>query len=1233
MNFERQKIIESVRAELIGPSRSIHDAKIVTFSNGKLLLSLKDLDGPISWCPPGEIDYQEVLYFFGETPIRKYGIGALHPPGVIHGPNQSIQPNNGDKTDLSNETNEVNNDDGLDDENDITDENDDNYDKEDDDEDNGDDDEASSKIDNTQAVDYDFPVASPDVYKPSTMGITFCIEIDENAKLRLRLPLTKKFFWQNDDELPFQVNGYYEPCLVDEEYSNILKNGKKGNNKVWRRNALNKSDFFKDIPLTSFIDGEKIPLEVNSSSALQLSFEIYPRLYKKLNSWVVTVVLKNNFQLDSKSTTADVINSKILFQTYFEASVLGGKILPYPETQRKFVDLDEDEKSLNLLYSKSQTWAIGHGCAAGWDVEDGEVPGLVYADSLPAVELPSMTPDIEVDGRPLVISMRDLSNLDDSSSSKNQGWNSLELLTTSYYKWILDKKSEAIKLPDEKRLVAQKHLSLCEKCYNRMVNGLNLLKTDSNVLYAFKLTNKAMLLQQISSKKLTKRSTSFNDKLLSISPSFISPETLFEERVENGEKFGSWRAFQIAFLLMSLDGVVNEESDDREIVDLIWFPTGGGKTEAYLGLMSFLMFFKRLNGDPALDYKGTVTIMRYTLRMLTTQQFQRASSLICAMEILRRRSLNLEDKFKILGDSFSIGLWLGGEGSPNTSKSARQEINKYKKGKIKGNPMILTECPWCRCSIGLVADNSKSKPSDKNNKFLGVSEVNEVPRLVCPDNSCDFGKMNPREWIPVEVIDECIYEVPPTLLIATADKLAMLAYKPQASSIFGINSNHGRVIKVSSPPSLIIQDELHLISGPLGTMYGLYESIIEELCSSLVGGVKIKPKIIASTATIRGAADQVKSLYNRDNLQLFPSPGIDMADSFFGKHARNQSGKLKDGRLYLGIHANGYGSVLTSQIRTFSTALFRPTFFHEDKKTDPWWTLLTFYNSIRELGGAKTLFASDIRSRLKYIFRREGVTKENRRKLKAVQEHTSRLSQAEIVEMMDRLSVTYCKENDLSISACLASNIIEVGVDIDRLSLMGIVGQPKSSSSYIQITGRVGRKWWERPGLILTIYNPSKSRDRSHYEQFYSYHRRLYERVEPTSATPFSISALERGMPGAVMIWARLKFRGNLRSQEYLEYVKEASDFIRERSAAIIKNNIDLKRTHDKIDEIEEQIIKKWKMLPQDWYAFPPSPDGEYLMLWPGQYYSTIQESRGLRIPTSMRQVDTTSELGIPAKP
>ena len=400
------------------------------------------------------------------------------------------------------------------------------------------------------------------------------------------------------------------------------------------------------------------------------------------------------------------------------------------------------------------------------------------------------------------------------------------------------------------------------------------------------------------------------------------------------------------------------------------------------------------------------------------------------------------------------------------------------------------------------------------------SHSTEGPLLLCPDGACAFGAEQWNDWLPVEVIDERIYKNPPSLVIATADKFAMVAFRPAAGALFGRSVAGGAAKQLSVPPGLIVQDELHLISGPLGTIYGLYEGIFERLCSQRVGNTWIKPKLIASTATIRGAADQVWALYARTRLQLFPSPGLLMGDSFFGTYARGEDGRLASGRLYLGVHANDYGSVLTTQVRTFSSALFRPYSFNVAHR-DAWWSLLVFYNSIRELGGAKTLFDSDIRSRLKFIFNRENFTPKDRRNLRIVEELTSRLSQAEIVRMMDDLSTVYAEANNKALDVCLASNIIEVGVDIERLSLMGVVGQPKTTAQYIQVTGRVGRRWWERPGLILTIYNPSKSRDRSHFEQFHSYHRRLYERVEPTSATPFALSAIQRGLPGALIAWSR----------------------------------------------------------------------------------------------------------------
>jgi hypothetical protein len=354
-----------------------------------------------------------------------------------------------------------------------------------------------------------------------------------------------------------------------------------------------------------------------------------------------------------------------------------------------------------------------------------------------------------------------------------------------------------------------------------------------------------------------------------------------------------------------------------------------------------------------------------------------------------------------------------------------------------------------------------------------------------------------------------------------------------------------------------------------------------------------------------------------------------MSDSFFGTYARDKHGRLQDGRLYLGIHASDYGSVLTTQVRTFSSALFRPFSFALDRR-DPWWSLLVFYNSIRELSGAKTLFDSDIRSRLKFLFNRENFGHENRRKLRIVEELTSRLSQAEIVGMMDRLSTPYSQSEENNVlDACLASNIIEVGVDIDRLSLMGVVGQPKTTATYIQVTGRVGRRWWERPGLILTIYNPSKSRDRSHFEQFHSYHRRLYERVEPTSATPFALSAIQRALPGALIVWARQHSDAPVQNVgAYADALESGYELLRDRCATIQVLE-DQDRSLQELERVREELELKWGLNPQEWEEFPQNVSGEYLMLWPGRFYTRLQKDRGVVVPSSMRQVDGSAELNI----
>jgi Helicase conserved C-terminal domain len=370
------------------------------------------------------------------------------------------------------------------------------------------------------------------------------------------------------------------------------------------------------------------------------------------------------------------------------------------------------------------------------------------------------------------------------------------------------------------------------------------------------------------------------------------------------------------------------------------------------------------------------------------------------------------------------------------------------------------------------------------------------------------------------VIDEDIYDRRPTIVIGTVDKFAMLAWRPRAKSLFGLNENGNRI---SSPPGLIIQDELHLISGPLGSMAGLYEGVIEDLCSDYRSAVVVKPKIVCSTATIRRFHEQAKSLFARANTALFPQPGLTIADSFFSSYARKNDGELAPGRMFVGVYAPALGSIQTAEVRTLTTLLQAPCEMPDDAR-DPWWTTLAFFNSLRELGTAATLFQSDIPDRLKILRRRRGLEYKQLRRLYEVMELTSRLRSDEVPKAIEALEIVAdgrARQGKYPVDACLASNIIEVGVDIDRLSMLVIVGQPKSTSQYIQVAGRVGRRWYERPGLVVTIFGPNSSRDRSHYEKFRSYHERLYAQVEPTSVTPYSAPVLDRALHAAMVAYVR----------------------------------------------------------------------------------------------------------------
>lgn len=1212
---ERSELIEWIRGELVGPSRPLTESAVVEFVDREFVDSAPLRHGPLAWRPAQDADLQEVLYFARETPHRKYGAGLLHPESA-----PTTTPSEDEAAAQAADTvgAEPSADSTLDEASESV-------------GDNADERDTLEVADDSD----DFEVTSADIRHPSTIGISFCVRFDSDGEIVVQVPQSRRFFWQKEGVPPFLLNGRYDACTrrwTDES-------GQNRETPIWRRLSAVLPNTRVAINRSELISRQVIHKRVDApeGSPLILRVDVFPRrLEEGENVWLITVVLRNLTRTANRRES----HESVLYQTFFEVAVSGGQFQKYPEGQRPFAKLDPEEQSLALLYRESATWGIGHGCAAGWDAEPGQSPTTIYADVMPTVELPSMTPDIEMGGIPVRLSMRNLAELPDEGTGPV--WQSLENLAAGFAAWIDHRRGEIDHLRADLAKVATRHLNACNDCLVRIKAGIARLKGNPRSRRAFRLANLAMLLQQIATKQLNNRSLGWNTALRLVTPqgNHRSPWSIYQEGLEDTGRLGTWRAFQIAFLLMSLDGVCDGGLPDREIVDLVWFPTGGGKTEAYLAVMAFYMFHERLSmesSDTGPMRDGTNVIMRYTLRMLTTQQFQRAASLICAMEYLRRNS-GRHGLVNIPGRRFSLGLWIGADGSPNKIDEARIKLAQFRSSSdnFEGSPLVLTECPWCRAEIGRFdGPMPKLKPEIKKAQWnalrtRGVADVpNEGPLLHCPDSGCEFGQEHSESWLPIEVIDERIYRNPPSLVIATADKFAMIAYRPDAGALFGRRFLGGVLHQESMPPGLIIQDELHLISGPLGTMYALYEGIVERLCSFQKDGGWIKPKLIASTATIRGAADQVMALYARAQTQLFPSPGLAMGDSFFGKYARDGSGKLDHGRLYLGIHASDYGSILTAQVRAFASALFRPWSFAPERR-DPWWTLLSFYNSIRELGGARTLFDSDIRSRLKFMFNREGFDHDKRRNLQVVEELTSRLSQAGIVRMMDWLAVPYERARGKEmLDACLASSIIEVGVDIDRLSLMGVVGQPKTTATYIQVTGRVGRRWWERPGLILMIYNPSKSRDRSHFEQFHSYHRRLYERVEPTTATPFAVSAIQRGLAGALIAWARQHNAAPVQNRAaYADAVESGYQLLRERCRSIQKPE-DRDRSLVELERVRDELMSKWGQNPHAWEEFPPKVDGEYLMLWPGQYSSALQKQHGVVVPSSMRQVDRSAELTI----
>jgi Helicase conserved C-terminal domain len=932
--------------------------------------------------------------------------------------------------------------------------------------------------------DADFDLSTANTYRPTSMGLSFLARLPSGAKLIIELP-------RIHPATGLPVNAHYEPLEVH--------SGTSGYTHTWwlRQPLEGHKTILAERLCRSGIQHITESIEFSADPGpMKLTLEVLSRPHgDDPEQRLITVCLVN--RSDAVSGIKE-IDRRSLYQTYFQIKVQHpedrARILQYPSPP--VAALEPEAQGIALLYRNASTFATGHGCAADWTTTKTEMSGVtsISAECLPTTEVPGITPDIRREnGDAIQVSMKDLGELELGDS----GFAALEEIIDQYEAWISMQHNRIVGLPLDLQSAAMRHMEDCTRCAKRMRNGLEYLRTNTLARQSFRLANHAILLQQVRN-RLPIRSIGWD--LTAKRMTFSEQYTPVGAEKPNLDR-GHWRAFQIAFILMSIQSTGDLESSDRETVELIWFPTGGGKTEAYLGLAAFSMFLRRLSNPRD---AGVSVLMRYTLRLLTAQQFQRAASLIAAMDHLRRKN-----KLALGEIPYSIAIWVGGTTTPNAREKALENLRNLEEGnKYTSNELLLTKCPWCGCQMGpLPYQHGKRKELEalKRNKIVpGYKRQSKTVVFHCPDPACDFHNM-----LPVYVIDEDIYDKRPSLVIGTVDKFAMLTWKPEARSLFGLDDMGNRNV---SPPGLIIQDELHLIAGPLGSMVGLFEGLIEELCTDHRNQKAIRPKIVCSTATIRRYQEQIRALYARDQVMLFPPPGLDSQDSFFARE------DTSPGRVYVGVHAPGLGSLQTVQVRSFSALLQMPLNLTPEEQ-DPWWTLLTFFNSLRELGGALSLFQSDILEHLNVIRRRKG--EQHSRYLNHVLELTSRLSSEEVPKALEELSVEKTSADaKKTIDVCLASNIIEVGVDIDRLSLMAIVGQPKSTSQYIQVSGRVGRRR-DRPGLVLILYSASKPRDRSHFERFRSYHQSLYAQVEPTSVTPFSPPAIERALHAVMVAHAR----------------------------------------------------------------------------------------------------------------
>ncbi len=788
------------------------------------------------------------------------------------------------------------------------------------------------------------------------------------------------------------------------------------------------------------------------------------------NGWLVTASLSNIQLLEPVKAgpeDAKVRNEKALFEVALECVIDTGEVGPYPGVS--YENLTPEEQELELQYRHHRVYAVGHGAAVDWEPGDGRVHSI-RTEFLPRVEVPQVSAEVGGAGKQAL----SLSWLAEIETDIAECCDTLDRFVSGYGNWVGGVEGRLAAFDDKEHEAAgrriHKRMTVAVK---RMADGVRLLRNDALATQAFALANRAMLQQMSQTDRAAGRAVREDYR---------------------------WRPFQLAFLLLTLESTVNDYSDYRDILDLIWFPTGGGKTEAYFGLMAFLICWRRLKFGATGG--GTTVLMRYTLRLLTKDQFRRSARLICALELLRRQDPELGT------EPVTLGLWVGDASSPNTLKKAKEVLDEAIEAEARPpSLLVLDACPWCGAAFAV-----------DGNYAAGAEHF----QFQCVSPDCEFGRQSPGK-LPCNVVDAALYQSPPTLLLATIDKFARLAWEERAGTFFVVNGNR--------PPELVIQDELHLISSALGSVAGLYEAGVETVLATR----GVTPKYVASTATIRMAEDQVKRLYGRE-AAVFPPPGLDCDDSYF---ARTVPLSEKPGRLYVGYLAPARDRAhclapLAGALLAAPEVLFDAGQVDRDALLDAWWTVLVYHGSLKGVGISRNAL-QDIETTMAHyqaeeLERRKAGGDGNeadpspsspwnrqRQLAERLTQLTSQMSADENAATFDRLR--HPRTHQEALDLVLATNMVSVGLDVSRLAVMVINGQPLTTAEYIQASSRVGRAGV--PGLVVTNYYRDQARSLSHYESFRAYHESFYRFVEPTSVTPYTYQARVRALHAALVIAMR----------------------------------------------------------------------------------------------------------------